>query len=53
MSMGYHGMHATPQLGVGVTNFTKVFAGDGSKKFILLVERGVILLVGPRNFEAN
>ena len=40
--MGYHGMK----------NFRKVFGGEGSEIFILLVG-GVILLAGPRNFEGN
>ena len=59
--MGYHGMHAPPQFGVGVRNFRNVFAGEGSEIYfvggggggILLGRGGVILLAGPRNFEAN
>ena len=59
--MGYHGMHAPPQFGVGVRNFRNVFAGEGSEIYfvggggggILLGRGGVILLAGLRNFEAN
>ena len=60
--MGYHGMHAPPQFGVGVRNFRNVFAGEGSEIYFVgggggdiarEGGRGVILLAGPRNFEAN
>ena len=62
--MGYHGMHAPPQFGVGVRNFRNVFAGEGSGIYfvgggeggggdVARGGEGVILLAGPRNFEAN
>ena len=33
--MGYHGMHAPPQFGVGVRNFRNVFAGEGSEIYFV------------------
>ena len=60
--MGYHGMHAPPQFGVGVRNFRNVFAEEGSEIYFVgggggggycSGGGGVILLAGPRNFEAN
>ena len=51
--MGYHGMHAPPQFGVGVRNFRNVFAGEGSEIYFGGGGGGLILLAGPRNFEEN
>ena len=41
--MGYHGMHAPPQFGVGVRNFRNVFAGEGSEIYFVGGGGGILL----------
>ena len=48
--MGYHGMHAPPQFGVGVRNFRNVFAGEGSEIYFVGGGGGILLGRGGGNF---